>query len=267
MSFNFDNVKKLLPGAMNGLTGVLIGYPFDTIKVRQQTNYHHLTTMSQCIQHTWKNEGFLAFYRGSIIPFTTLTTKRSYQYMIFDLYKDTKDMNPYLIGAMSGVSGTWIGCPMHVVKINMQNSDQTQFRTSWALTKQIYKDQGILGFYRGFWANMFKDCLFGGLFLGNVKFLTDYQKKHHQDLSPLQDGLFSLFKGGVASSITWTVLFPVDTIKTTIQIGHTFTDFKKMVSDNGIRYMWRGLSPVLIRTLPASTISMLVYDKVSKWVN
>lgn len=50
-------------GSFGGVVQVLTGQPFDTIKVRLQSQGHLYTGTLDCIQKTIKNEGFSAFYK------------------------------------------------------------------------------------------------------------------------------------------------------------------------------------------------------------
>lgn len=261
-------IKELLPGATAGFTGVLIGYPLDTVKVRMQTGYY--PHMLQCIYQTTIKEGPFAFYRGSIVPFTAITIKRSYQYYLFDITQKSDYkliQNPFISGAVSGVMGTPLGCPMHVVKIRMQNSNREQYKHAFDCIRHIYRTEGPIGFFSGFKVNAIKDCCFGGLFLGTIGFLNNHQKKLELNQTPVINNMFSLFKGGIAGTFTWSILFPMDTVKTMVQSGLGYQMFKKNVRELGYLYMWRGIQPVLIRTFPASAISVLVYDKVKDCVN
>jgi len=259
-----NHYKQLLPGGLAGFTGVLIGYPLDTVKVRMQTGFY--PHMKQCITETIHKEGFRAFYRGAAVPFASLTIKRGYQYYLFNSNQKSPYkilQNPFVSGALSGIIGTPIGCPMHVIKIRMQNSDINTYKNLKDCLMDIYKLEGIKGFYSGFRINLIKDLCFGGLYLGTMGYLSNIQKnnKTYFKKHEYQSNMFSLFKGGVAGCATWTILFPIDSIKTMIQSGLGFKIFKTNIKKLGIFYMWRGLKPVLIRTFPASAMSIFVYDK------
>lgn len=51
---------------ISGMTGKLVEYPFDTLKVRLQTGPYAGAT--DCITTISKEEGLLAFYRGLATP-------------------------------------------------------------------------------------------------------------------------------------------------------------------------------------------------------
>lgn len=102
---------NFIPGAVAGLTSAILGYPFDTIKTRMQVNNYG--NSKNIFFNTIKNVGFFSLYRGISAPLITTTLKHSYQYYLFEEMKK-RQFNPYISGSIAGISGSIIGCPMHV---------------------------------------------------------------------------------------------------------------------------------------------------------
>ena len=73
-----------LPGAIQAATGMIISYPFDTIKSKMQKNPKVFNTTYNTIKKTFIKEGFKGFYRGIPIPLSVIVIKRGFQY---DLYE------------------------------------------------------------------------------------------------------------------------------------------------------------------------------------
>lgn len=92
-----------------------------------------------------------------------------------------------LSGALAGGIGTFIGCPMHVIKIQTQNQTSHGTLNAWTCTQDIWKREGFRGFYRGLKANMLKDVFFAGTYLGlytNIRErLLAQRQSRHQDTS------------------------------------------------------------------------------------
>ena len=55
-----------LPGALSGLVSVLLGHPFDTVKIRVQTRMY--TNSTDCFKQTFYKEGIAGLYRGALAP-------------------------------------------------------------------------------------------------------------------------------------------------------------------------------------------------------
>lgn len=259
--------EKVIAGGVAGAAGVATGYPLDTVKTRMQTGYY--PKLSQCITQTFQQEGLRGFYRGASLPFTIITIKRGFQFGFFRYLQDHQYnslKNPFISGMITGLVMTPLGCPMHVVKIHIQNSSALETPRIRDSVRQIMGQEGLKGFYRGWYMNCTKDCLFGGMYLGILEKMGNYHRNVKSEFHPVANNLFSFAKGGVAGILTWTILFPIDTAKTAIQSGQGIQYFMTASRKIGWRYLWRGLPPVLIRTFPASAVSVWTFDKMEDWI-
>lgn len=88
-----------------------------------------------------------------------------------------------LSGALAGGIGTFIGCPMHVIKIQTQNQTSHGTRNAWTCTQDIWRREGFFGFYRGLQANMLKDVFFAGTYLGLYTNFRGRLQARHLSLS------------------------------------------------------------------------------------
>ena len=253
---------EFVPGALAGATTALLGYPFDTIKTKMQVINQGNTT--NIFFKTIRNNGFLSLYRGVTTPLITNTIKRSYQYYLFE-YLNQKKLNPYFSGAIAGVSGSIIGCPMHVLKANMQITDKTMYKNTPDLISKIYKKEGWKGFYKGFNINLIKDSIYGGVYLGNYVLLKKYipkliYKKDYINISESKKKLSHFLSGGFSAVFVWGIFIPLDHIETAIQTNRGYQYVVDKVKKNNILILWRGSIPILVRIFPVSAISMLIYE-------
>jgi solute carrier family 25 carnitine/acylcarnitine transporter 20/29 len=61
----FDVAGNFIAGGVGGVCSVIVGHPFDTVKVRLQTMSSSYTGMSDCFKQTIARDGFkvtLYFY-------------------------------------------------------------------------------------------------------------------------------------------------------------------------------------------------------------
>ena len=86
-------MENFIPGAIQGITRVVIAYPFDVIKINMQKN--NFRSSYECVCHIFKND-YKQFYRGSQISFISVPFDRSIQYYLMEKYKNK--YNVYLIG-------------------------------------------------------------------------------------------------------------------------------------------------------------------------
>lgn len=295
-----DAVDVLLPGAAQGIATVLLGHPFDTAKTRMQAagpnaGRSSVFTMAQMA----RKEGVRSLYRGATPPLVMQATKRSLQFALWDFIRhrggsssttatttasarsdtalrsmvsctvDAVRNSTYLSGALAGGMGTIIGCPMHVIKIQTQNQTAAGTRNAWTCARSIATTEGIGGFYRGFRYHLMKDVCFAGLYLGLYAHLKEGGLRPRPnaagspDVPPiLRSPRASAFlSGAVACLATWTVLYPLDTVKTVVQARQTqllaWANLR-----NAPRTLYRGLAASLVKAGPVAGVSMVVYDSV-----
>ena len=63
-------LNSFIAGFVGGTFGSLIGHPFDTIKVRLQTQKYN--NLKNCILKTYQKENIKGFYKGYLLLFILL---------------------------------------------------------------------------------------------------------------------------------------------------------------------------------------------------
>ncbi|RKO84563.1 mitochondrial carrier domain-containing protein, partial [Blyttiomyces helicus] len=67
-----DNAKSVISGGFAGIASVLVGHPFDTLKVRLQTSNEY-KGIADCFKQTIKRDGPLGLYKGMMSPLIGIT--------------------------------------------------------------------------------------------------------------------------------------------------------------------------------------------------
>ena len=125
-----------------------------------------------------------------------------------------------------------------------------KFQSISEVMKNIYKTEGIKGFYRGLIISFHRDVYSFGVYFFVYHKLKDYW----QEKLILTD--FKLMiAGGISGALTWTITYPADTIKTIIQSDHN----KKSLTIKEAYYinaketnrkvfgLFKGLTPTIFR--------------------
>lgn len=263
---------SFLPGFSATFVSIAAGYPLDTIKTRMQTGMYK--GVINCAVSTVKKEGVGTLYRGVASPFATLLLKRTLQFRLYEECKKT--MNPWIAGVIASATMSPLSNPTHVIKIRMQNSTNSTYSNIVECIKDIAKKEGVKGFFRGVRINFIKDIMFGTLYLGTYGHLNNIMKNVQINTSGgtlmqyvvQNNRAIDFFSGGLAGSITWTVLMPIDMIKTTYQSNKSFTYILNTIKTDGImNTMWRGTIPAVSRVFPTSALSMLTYGFVKEMID
>lgn len=82
------------------------------------------------------------------------------------------------------------------------------------------------------------------------------------------DFFLGIFKttiaGGIGGMCLWTSIFPFDVVKSRIQIESSKEPLNKVltkiVRQEGIKGLYKGLTPTLLRTFPASGALFVAYE-------
>lgn len=181
----------------------------------------------------------------------------------------------FLSGVFSGFIYLNVSFPFDFLKILMQSKIGQKDLTYWGEIKSIYHREGLYGFTRGYSGQLLRDvpgfALYFGLF-EQIKIklkVSDYDRRqsNYHGMSEKVIFLRKFVSGGMAAILSWTVLFPLDTLKT--QMQSTQADrvngirfLYRSIKQNGLRAQYRGVHVQLMRSFPTGACTMLVLDTV-----
>lgn len=144
------------------------------------------------------------------------------------------------------------------------------FRGTWKLTRDIYNKSGFLGFFKGFSATVAREMpgyffFFGGY--EGARHLLTPPGKTKDEIGPAR----TIVSGGVGGVCLWLSIFPADVVKSRIQITGSsepaLSVARAIIRSDGIRALYNGLGPTLLRTFPATGALFLAYEYTRKVMN
>lgn len=253
----------MVPGVVQATVITAVGFPFDTIKARMQTGMYPGGSIA-CLRATLEREGPLALYRGASTPLASHLLKRSYQFPLFDHLTEKCHWNSFVAGLVSGGTGSLLGTPFQVIKINAQTSTRDQHRNAFTFMWQRVMDKGFFSLWQGLSASLAKDSTFGCVFMGSYDLLR-------KRLVGNDTHAKKFVNGAMAHVITWGLLMPVDFVKTGVQRSEvpispvSFT--RQMLQTHGVLHFWKGSVPACIRAVPVSGFGMLAYEVTKSCVS
>jgi solute carrier family 25 carnitine/acylcarnitine transporter 20/29 len=276
------------------MAGVMVGQPFDTIKVRMQTQTQLATTTLfrsplECVRHTFVNAGIKGMYRGMGYPLLAVGAQKS---MAFGVYgtivqhlqgqKSRPSLSEVCIaGMMGGAANSLILTPVDQFKIAMQiqRYDATtngMKRLSMIDTaRTIVREQGIVhGVYGNLKATLLRELAMYSVYYTLYAHLTHTYKDHPSSLA--HPSLSKLLMGGLTGVGCWASCYPLDVLKSTM-VAQTALNIPKaerksipgmikhMYNTNGISGFYRGLQPALLRAFPVHATVFFTYDCLIRW--
>ncbi|CAH6719042.1 mitochondrial ornithine transporter 1 [[Candida] jaroonii] len=277
-------VKDMIFGAISGVIGKTIEFPFDTIKVRLQSSLVPISTF-QMIKATY-NEGIIkGFYQGLKAPLIGACLENA---ILFSSYNSCLEMfktvdrdiglrHKALSGAFAGFSVSFILTPIELVKCQLQVSNlatpgsvKKVGESATTSTKniyssmiwKIYQKDGVSGFWKGLSPTLLRETIGTMIWFTTYEVLSEYlDKKRPSELN-------SLVSGALAGLTFNLSMFPVDTIKSNIQtndiLDHGTTNSFEIARKIGIRGLYSGLTITLIRSLPANAMIFYSYELLKK---
>lgn len=280
-------------GSVAGAIGKIIDYPFDTVKVRMQTqSFNIFPTTWSCIQYTYNNEGIIdGFFKGISSPLIGAIIESATLFMTydqcFDFLSRYTSLNAFMIILMSGA---WAGsctslvltpvelikCQLQVSNLKMALHDQESFEnhqideikerhTSLIGTiRFIIEEKGFLGLWQGQTGTFIRESIGSLIWFTTYELLKAHFMSKNQDINSWQ----LIISGGLAGFIFNFSMFPVDTIKSLQQIEHlSFIHAASRIKDQqGLSGFYRGLGITLVRAFPSNAAIFYVHEKLSDWL-
>ncbi|MEQ2296360.1 hypothetical protein AMECASPLE_024061 [Ameca splendens] len=133
------------------------------------------------------------------------------------------------------------------------------------------RNEGPQGFFQGLTTTIAREvpgyfCFFGAYELCRTGF-ADYMKCDKDDIgvAPI------VFSGGFGGACLWLVVYPMDCVKSRIQVmsmmgkqAGFFKTFMTIARSEGVRALYSGLTPTMVRTFPANGALFLGYEASRK---
>lgn len=248
----------------------LVFYPVDTIRTLQQTS----TNFSYILP-------FQQYYRG-VWPALALTTPAFTIYMVS--YRQCKhELAPYLgetalsnyvvSGAVAEISSSFIWTPMEVLKGRMQIKEGLSKTSTYQLVKQIYRNEGIRGFFRGYWMGIAVFLPHSVVWWVSYEHAKQYFTKE-EELGPIEYGMSSALastSASVASNFLdvvktrqqLAVADEISCLRPDDQVG-VIRVARNLIKEVGFfRALFKGLHIRLTHSLPSSVLAMIIVESIN----
>lgn len=232
-----------------------------------------------CFASTLRNEGlFRGLYAGTTPSLAANAAENAVLFCAYGYCKQAVSMATGRHGsdmtvldkACSGFFAAFFSsfalCPTELIKCKLQALKETNSKpvSATALTKHIFKTQGIVGLYNGLGSTFAREMPgYFAFFLGIEG--TRHLLAKHTSIKDESDPLQPILAGGMGGVCLWLTIFPFDLIKSRIQVENSklglLTMLFKIIREEGPRTLYKGLGPTLIRTFPATAALLYTIEK------
>ncbi|KAF9177685.1 hypothetical protein BGZ51_008464 [Haplosporangium sp. Z 767] len=285
-----DTIKHLVAGGMAGAVSRTIVSPLERMKILFQVqgpepaNYQGVIPT---LRKMWVEEGFVGFMRGNgtnvirIVPYSAVqfASYEQFKKLLMDPTKNDLDTPRRLTaGALAGLTSVAFTYPLDIVRTRLSiqsaqiaNTKEAQAKLPgiWKTMVLIYtKERGIIGLYRGLGPTLTGVAPYVALNFQAYEVL----RKHFTPPGETSPSVgMKLVCGAVAGSFAQTVTYPLDVLRRRMQVtgmdavsykySSTWDGVKKIIKQEGVRGLYKGMVPNYLKVAPAISISFVVYEQ------
>jgi mitochondrial ornithine carrier protein len=282
-----------------GIVGKFIEYPFDTIKVRLQSQPPGpplYTGPLDCLRQSIHHSGPLSLYRGISAPLFGAAVETSslfFSYRIAQeffqshiLHAPKEEPLPFsallACGAASGAFTSFLLTPIELVKCKMQVPVPAGCTPPGPISiiVSIFRHQGLRGFWHGQLGTLIRETGGSAAWFGSYEAVTALFRRHNAKLSSTPSPsvsnkdlpIYQQLLAGATAGVSYNfVFYPADTIKSLMQTSDV-TDVarngqqkfwntgKVLWREQGIRGFYRGCGITVGRAAPSSALIFAVYE-------
>ncbi|KAL4783876.1 mitochondrial carrier domain-containing protein [Aspergillus varians] len=291
--------KDIVFGSVAGVIGKVIEYPFDTVKVRLQSQPDHLPLRYNgpldCFRQSFQTEGLRGLYRGISAPMAGAAVENSCLFFSYRVVQDILRATYYssteplpfsallFSGAASGSITSLALTPIELIKCKMQVPSQNPAGRApgpLKLIVAVFHQDGILGFWRGQMGTLIRETGGGAAWFGGYEGVSALFRSY-QHSSPKIDSskpettalpLYQQMLAGAAAGISYNFIFyPADTIKSRLQtedISNTsltkrqtfWSAGRALWRQQGLGGLYRGCGITCARSAPSSALIFTVFE-------
>lgn len=277
-------------GYISGAIGILIGNPLDIIKVRLQVRNDAAGSQpaNSYVRHFQNKRSLITGTAAPVLGYGALNALLFVSYnrseVAFNSLLQTSSSlwATWAAGAVGGLATWVVSTPTDLIKCRAQVASNSP--SSWDITKQVWRVEGLRGLYFGGGVTALRDSIGYGFYFWSYqlssRWLSTDSPKEMSSWS--QEATKVLLCGGLAGVVTWVSVFPLDVIKTRMQtqiiepaatpllgssalpsprLGAVDTA-RKAYAEAGWRVFFRGLTICSIRAFVVNAIQWAVYESV-----
>ena len=286
-----------IAGGVAGSASVIVGHPFDTIKVRMQT----ATKAESFLSTATSYGGVNSLFRGMGAPLSAacvinalIFSSYGWSSRLYDDYiepptttssQHDSSIKAFTCGAFAGFVQAVVICPMEHVKCRLQiqhaaGSPDSIYKGPIHATRSIISGHGLTGLFRGWYSTMWREVPAFGAYFAFYDYFRDKLNTQLAKRFGVEDAddyvghhsyqwIASALAGGTTGALTWAMIYPMDVIKTRIQTmpmdtpvneRRILTVARDIIQKHGWRRLFRGINVTCFRAFPVNGIIFPVYE-------
>ena len=284
-------------GVAGGLSRTLVS-PLERLKILFQTQGGEMeakyTSVRQGLSVIWKEDGLRGLFRGNGSNVLRIVPAVALQFFFYDIFRRFMFDHPFVpitetdsqkrkmelgtvqrlvAGAGAGIAACVLTYPLDFIRarLTLQSGPNALYGGIVDGCRQVYRNEGIRGFYRGLWPSVVGIAPYLGLDFAVYEGLKKCIPVDGEEGKPAKTALFGC--GAVAGTVGQCVSYPIDTVRRRLQVqgfgpaaaayhyGHSIAaTMKTIVKEEGVRGLYKGMTANLAKVAPAVSISFVTYE-------
>ncbi|XP_057807197.1 mitochondrial carnitine/acylcarnitine carrier-like protein [Salvia miltiorrhiza] len=295
-----DVAKDLSAGTLGGAAQLICGHPFDTIKVKLQSQPVPLPGQAprysgaiDAVKQTLAAEGPRGLYKGMGAPLATVAAFNAVLFTVrgqMEAFLQSSPGTPLTVGqqvvcgAGAGVAVSFLACPTELIKCRLQAQSSiatiglavpsgvgvpgaavaVKYGGPMDVARHVLRSEGgARGLFNPTFAREIPgNAAMFGVYEGLKQYLAG-----GQDTSSLGRGSLIL-AGGLAGASYWGCVYPTDVVKSVLQVDDyknpkysgSVDAFRKTFKSEGVKGLYKGFGPAMARSIPANAACFLAYE-------
>ncbi|KAK3490921.1 mitochondrial carrier domain-containing protein [Neurospora hispaniola] len=247
------------------------------------------------IRTLWRAGGIKTFFAGNGLNVVKIMPESAIRFGSYEASKrflaayeghndpsQISTVSKFVAGGMGGMTAQFCVYPIDTLKFRLQCETVEGGPKGHALlirtAKNMWADGGLRAAYRGLGLGLIGMFPYSAIDIGTFEFLKKSYKRakakyygvHEDDAAPGNVALGVL--GASSGALGATVVYPLNVLRTRLQTQGTamhpptYTGFvdvaTKTVRNEGIRGLYKGLTPNLLKVAPALSITWVCYENM-----
>ena len=282
-----EMLKSVVGAGAAAVITVTFIHPIDVLKTRLQVsgdgsggrNYKQLGVAGS-VRIIAAEEGVGAFWKGIGAAWMREASYTSLRLGLYGpiktamgLKKDSSFFLKFLAGGLAGALGSTVGNPFDVVKTRMMAAEGKAIPSMGATFSELYKAQGMAGFYRGLQANVMRAVVLNGTKMACYDQIKgELVKAGLVAPKGVLSDFFAAFGAGFFMTCT---VAPFDKIRTRLmnqppgaKVYTGFVDcFVKIVRAEGPTGLYAGFLPIWARFAPTTSLQLVIFGMMKDRFN
>lgn len=261
---------------------------------------HAWRPLADATKELWEAGGMRSLYAGNGLNVIKVMPESAIKFGSYEAAKRVfakleghndptkiQSWSKFVAGGIGGMISQFAVYPIDTLKFRMQcetvSGGLHGNRLIIATAKKMWRTGGIVAYYRGLPMGIFGIFPYSAIDLGTFEYLkravarrnAKNRSCHEEDAQP--GGFMTAAIGGFSGAIGASSVYPLNLLRTRLQsqgtVLHprTYTGIvdvtRQTIKGEGVRGLFKGLTPNLLKVVPAVSITYVVYDKSKKMLD